>query len=189
MSSNTRVLAFDQSIRHTGWAAFNINGIGTGVFEPKGSQINAILEQYNFARKMLTELHPDWFAMENYAFSMHSANTTKLAEIGGVVRLAAVQLGYRPGENMLIIPPSSAKKFVCGKGNADKNLVMKAAYKRWNFDSDDNNVCDSYVIGRLAMSVADVLEERNIEMSKDDKEVVDKIVKSYKAIKEKGEDD
>jgi hypothetical protein len=138
---------------------------------------------------MLTELHPDWFAMENYAFSMHSANTTKLAEIGGVVRLAAVQLGYRPGENMLIIPPSSAKKFVCGKGNADKNLVMKAAYKRWNFDSDDNNVCDSYVIGRLAMSVADVLEERNIEMSKDDKEVVDKIVKSYKAIKEKGEDD
>ena len=48
------------------------------------------------------------------------------------------------------IPPSSVKKFVTGKGNCKKNLMLKEVYKKWNVDFSDDNLCDAYSLARLA---------------------------------------
>lgn len=47
-------------------------------------------------------------------------------------------------------PPSAVKKFVTGKGNCKKNLMLKEVYKKWNVDFSDDNLCDAYALARLA---------------------------------------
>lgn len=49
--------------------------------------------------------------------------------------------------------PSQLKKFVTGKGNVDKNVVMKAVYKRFQIDTDDDNTADAVVLGHIGLAL------------------------------------
>jgi len=48
------------------------------------------------------------------------------------------------------VTPSRLKKFVSGKGQSKKEMMLKEVYKRWGEDFDDNNLCDSYCLARYA---------------------------------------
>lgn len=47
-----------------------------------------------------------------------------------------------------IVTPGEVKKFVTGKGNAKKELIIKEVYKRYGFDTDINDIADAYAIAR-----------------------------------------
>ena len=49
--------------------------------------------------------------------------------------------------------PSQLKKFVTGKGNVEKSVVMKEVYKRFGIDTDDDNTADAVVLGHIGMSL------------------------------------
>ena len=49
--------------------------------------------------------------------------------------------------------PSQLKKFATGKGNVDKNVVIKEVYKRFGIDTDDDNTADAVVLGHIGMSL------------------------------------
>lgn len=55
-------------------------------------------------------------------------------------------------ENLLkycrTVTPGEVKKFVTGKANTKKELVLKEVYKRYGFDTDINDVADAYAIAR-----------------------------------------
>lgn len=53
------------------------------------------------------------------------------------------------------IPPSTLKKWATGKGNSKKELMILHAYKRWGIEFSDNNLCDAFMLARMAY------EERN----------------------------
>lgn len=42
------------------------------------------------------------------------------------------------------VPPKSLKKYVTGKGNGKKSLMLLEVYKRWNFTTDNDNIADAY---------------------------------------------
>lgn len=88
------------------------------------------------------------YVMEGYAFSAQSAHS--IGEIGGCVR----KMIWQSGGNLLVIPPSTLKKFLTGKGAGDKNIVMKHVFKRWNFDVDDDNQCDAF--GCAVLGLVDI---------------------------------
>jgi len=48
------------------------------------------------------------------------------------------------------IAPTMVKKFATGKGNCEKSLILKAVFKKWSFDVDDDNIADAYVIQKIA---------------------------------------
>ena len=48
------------------------------------------------------------------------------------------------------VSPSKLKQFASGKGQSKKNMMLKEVYKRWGEDFDDDNICDSYVLARIA---------------------------------------
>jgi hypothetical protein len=54
--------------------------------------------------------------------------------------------------NTFTVNPSTHKKFTCGTGAAKKELVLKFVYKRWNFDTNSNDVADAYSIAQCARS-------------------------------------
>ena len=50
--------------------------------------------------------------------------------------------------------PSKIKKFITGKGNSKKELMLKEIYKRWGFETDNHNTGDAYAIAQLVRSEA-----------------------------------
>ena len=53
--------------------------------------------------------------------------------------------------NYKIIAPGTLKKFVTGKGNSKKDLMLLKVYKRWGVEFDDHNLCDAYGLARMAL--------------------------------------
>jgi len=83
-------------------------------------------------------------AMEGYAFGSQMANM--LGELGGMVKLTLLDFGIYP----LIVPPTSLKKYVTGKGTGvQKNQMLLYAYKNWDVEFTDDNAADSYALARL----------------------------------------
>ena len=50
-----------------------------------------------------------------------------------------------------IIPPTSLKKFITGRGTAKKELMLLKVYKKWGIEFSDNNLCDAYSLARFAL--------------------------------------
>jgi Holliday junction resolvasome RuvABC endonuclease subunit len=89
----------------------------------------------------------DGAAIEGYAFAAKGAKFN-LGEVGGVLRLAL----YDRSIPSIEVPPTYLKKFFTGKGNAQKNVMMKEAYKNYGIDINDDNDCDAFGLGLVAQS-------------------------------------
>lgn len=57
-----------------------------------------------------------------------------------------------------VIPPTKLKKFVC-TGKAKKELMLKEVYKKWNFDTDNNNIADAYSLARMVLEEYKEIED------------------------------
>lgn len=58
---------------------------------------------------------------------------------------------FKKNINYKIIAPGTLKKFVTGKGNAKKNLILLNVYKKWNIEFNDDNLADAYSLARMAL--------------------------------------
>lgn len=56
-----------------------------------------------------------------------------------------------PGD-YLNVTPSQLKKFTTGRGGAQKDVMLKTVWRRWNYDTDDNNRADAYALARVAQA-------------------------------------
>ena len=108
----------------------------------------------------------NYVAIEGIAFM--ARNTTAL------VQLAA--LNYFIREHMMlcdiefvVVAPTSLKKFVTGKGNSGKDIMMLETYKRYKQSFSDNNLCDAFGLARIAEAVF----TKDINLIKFQQEVVD----------------
>lgn len=97
-----------------------------------------------FVKSMMTYGDID-VAVENYAYSMHSASTTRLAELGGVIKsqvLLACKIPAVP------ISSGSARKFLTGglkRGEKQKTQVEKFLRER-NIRFDTNDEMDAFAV-------------------------------------------
>lgn len=111
-----------------------------------GDRIDRALGISDYALKRLEAYQPDLVVFEGYGY----ANTNTLAilvEIGTFLR-AVVK---RSGIEYLEIAPTSLKKFVSGKGNASKELMMLEVYKRWGFTPATNNIADAFGLALIGL--------------------------------------
>ena len=102
-------------------------------------------------------------AMEGYAFGSQMANT--LGELGGVVKLAIYNT-YRLYGNAkfpLIVPPTSLKKYVTGKGQGvSKSEIMLQVYKKWGAEFSDDNAADSFAIAKIVSGSHSLQYEKDV---------------------------
>ncbi len=56
-----------------------------------------------------------------------------------------------------IITPSQLKKFITGKGNCKKDLILLNVYKKFGIEFENSDLADSYVLAK--MSLSDYLEK------------------------------
>jgi len=73
-----------------------------------------------------------------------------ILQMGAIHFLTRVYL-YRKNINYRVIAPGTLKKFVTGKGNSKKDLMLLKTYKKWGVEFSDNNICDAYGLARMAL--------------------------------------
>lgn len=86
--------------------------------------------------------------MEGLSFGAKGNAITQLA---GLHYLLRINLLKRIDLKLEIIPPTTLKKFITGKGNSRKELMLLEVYKRWGVEYKNNNLCDAYSLARMAL--------------------------------------
>ena len=116
------------------------------------ADIQRFLQEYLGAGYPLEEI-----ALEGYAFGSQMANM--LGELGGMVKLTLFKESYFP----VIVPPTTLKKYVTGKGTGvPKSQMMLAVYKKWGADLPDDNAADAYALARIAQGHYTLAYEKEI---------------------------
>lgn len=88
-------------------------------------------------------------AIEGYA--MGSKTRPQMAgELCGYLKL----LMWQNGVPYLVVPPTTLKKYVTGKGNAPKEVMMMTVLKRWGYEAESNDRADAYALARFAAEFA-----------------------------------
>jgi len=89
--------------------------------------------------------------IEGYAFGARGRGIFNIGELGGIMRLFIAKKygGYYE------IPPTTMKKFICGKGNANKNVVLERVFRKYGIGSEilkDDNQVDAYALAKMGMT-------------------------------------
>lgn len=159
-----RYVGIDQS--YTGFAFVSIDADGNDVsgnlksFDPKvNTGIERLLSIYQHLFNLFTEAGDvAHICIEGYANGAKFGRE-QAGELGAIVKLAVYDYFDRFDDDHgdlrypTIVTPSSLKKFVTGNGAAKKNNMLLAVFKKWGFETSDDNLADAYSLARVAMAV------------------------------------
>lgn len=93
----------------------------------------------DFSGAVVTHVSRPLVVIEGYAFAARNSHAHALGELGGVIRLAL----HEAGVPYVDVPPSSLKKYACGKGNANKGEMLAAAIRRLDYEGASDNEADA----------------------------------------------
>lgn len=93
---------------------------------------------------MIKKFNIDCVGIEDYSYGSKGQAIINLGELGGVIRLYL----YEHKIKYKTIPPTVIKKFITGKGNSKKELMLLKVYKKYGIEFENNNICDAYALGR-----------------------------------------
>jgi crossover junction endodeoxyribonuclease RuvC len=159
-----RYVGIDQS--YTGFAFVSLDADGTDVsgnltsFDAKtGNGIGRLLSVYQHLLNLLSEtddvVH---ICMEGYS-AASKFGREQAGELGAIVKLGIYDYFDRFADRLddlrypTIIQPTTLKKFVTGSGTAKKNNMLLAVYKKWGFETSDDNLADAYSLARVARAI------------------------------------
>jgi crossover junction endodeoxyribonuclease RuvC len=144
------ILAFDLSLTSTGYYFLDEkrsvnpeNYSGTIKTNLKGISRLAYLEEQ--VRLLINIYKLDLVVIEGYSYGSKGRAVFDTGEFGGAVKL----LLFKKKIPYLIIPPTSLKKFITGKGNSGKELMLLKTYKKYGSEFSDNNICDAFGLAMM----------------------------------------
>lgn len=151
------VVGIDASLTGTGLVALAQSGemIDNQVVKPKNVRgVERLIYVENQVAGFLRTYHPTLICLEGYAFAANSQAAYQIGELGGVIR-RRIRILKETDDlyNLQIVAPAQLKKFVTGKGNTQKNVVLLSIYRRWNIEFGDDNLGDAYCLARIALAL------------------------------------
>lgn len=135
------VIAFDLSLTSTGWA----DEFGIGRITPNGY---TGMQRLDYILRKVTDManRRELIVMEGLSMG---SNFPGASERIGLAYMFRHWLWFH-GVPYVLVPPATLKKFATGKGNSEKDLVMKAVFQRWGHDctiSDEADACAAMHFG------------------------------------------
>ena len=152
-------VGIDQSYTGFAMTALSLDGsYHTEVYKSELRGIRRLKDIRHFMIDFLDNFQVVDIAMEGYAFGSQMANM--LGELGGMVKLALLDYNYL---FPMIVPPTSLKKYACGKGNGvSKSQILLHVYKNFNAEFTDDNAADSYVLAHLVSGMGTRKYEKEV---------------------------
>jgi crossover junction endodeoxyribonuclease RuvC len=115
-----------------------------GDFETTEERLLHIVREVNYVAN-LPRLEKVY--IEGLSFGSKGQSMMQLAALHFLIRCFM----FKRGMNYAVVPPTTVKKFVTGKGNSKKELMLLKTFKRWGVEFEDNNLCDAYCIAQYAL--------------------------------------
>lgn len=139
----TIVVGIDPSL--SGCAVFTSHGEGKEWKSKKlGDDLRSRKKRYDDLLQAMAQFigrTPSHIIIEGYLVHM-KGNAIGLVEVGWHIRRGLLE--RFPKATIIEVPPTSLKKFVTGKGNADKVAVATALSKRYGRAFDSDNMADAF---------------------------------------------
>lgn len=152
-----RILGIDPSLSNTGFALLRFYNNNLELLEVthlkalpsskkvKGEKIIYTIQEriYNFyieLNKLLDDFLPDYIMIEEPVVFRNSKGVIYVSYlVGMIITLSSYFVG---SDSVILLNPSTVKKVITGKGNADKELIKKSLEQNYkfdlnNFDSDE----------------------------------------------------
>ena len=151
--SLTRYVGIDPSLTNTGLVCVDATGKmidKTNVRTVAKDEIEARL--ITIGCKVIAFIQtnsPSMIGIEGLAYAKQANKAHALAALHFYLRVEM----YVQGIKYEVIAPTQLKKFVTGKGNSKKEVMLLASFRKWGIEFRDNNICDAY---GLAMYTADM---------------------------------
>ncbi len=145
------IVGLDLSLTSPGFSVYNVDTkeVNSGTWNPdkrKGfERIDWILDQV----KLLTSKPDTFLVIEGYSFASKGAAVISLGELGGIIR----HYLWKSNINYKEMPPTTAKKFLCGSGSAQKSIIIKEVYKKYSIDCTDDNQADAVNLMYLGLAI------------------------------------
>jgi crossover junction endodeoxyribonuclease RuvC len=105
--------------------------------------------------------------------------TTSVSQLSGLTYLVRTRL-WLAGIPFVIVAPTTLKKYVTGRGNAQKDEMMLETYKRWHVSFEENNTCDAYGLAQIGMAI--LADQNRIEyhgLTKWQYEIINKLKEQF----------
>lgn len=139
------IVGVDLSITATGiWLGGGVT-VRTNAADPIELRLLSIRRAVLAAAPLGFVPHGGVVALEDFVTKSPAASV--LGMVHGIVRVALVEAGVP----FVLVPPSSLKKYITGKGNADKATMRMETYKRFGIDIADDNQCDAFGLRVMAL--------------------------------------
>jgi len=149
------IYALDLSLRATGWAISEGDGpVEFGTFP--NSKYDHDQRRGEIAAHVFSKI-PDGCVDSLIVIEDCFQGKLKLNDLimlHGVIRYGL----YRRGIKYLLVSPTQLKKFATGKGNSEKNLVIRAVFQRFNIEADDDNAADAVTLLHIGKAIAGLWE-------------------------------
>ena len=133
---NNCVLGLDLSLTATGWALVWDGSPKWGVIKSRNRSVKRLSEIRNAVLDIINQTQPSYGSSQGMA---------GLAELGGVIRLLLLDMGIP----FIVVAPATNKKFATGKGNAEKDLMLKRVFQHWAADMSNNNEADAFALAQF----------------------------------------
>lgn len=148
-----RIVGLDLSLTATGCAISNDGTLSLITLE---SPHTGGMERLDWVYSQVRELcrGAELVVIEGLSFA---SNMPSAQERAGLFFLVARAL-WKAGIRMQAVAPTQVKKFVTGKGSAEKSLILREVFRRWNLIAEDDNQADAAVLVRIGLVLAGVTE-------------------------------
>lgn len=146
------ILALDLSLTATGYCYdTELTGIECG-FWRTGLKGHARLEaiRQNVLRILRNE-EPSAVFLEGFSFGSQGRAVYEIGGLGYIIRHEL----WKQDIPYAVVSPSSLKKYATGRGNANKDEMLAAAIRRFEFAGTDNNAADAWLLWHLGRFVSD----------------------------------
>ena len=159
VKSKTKVVGLDLSLTSTGIVELDGEANILEQYVVRSSPVGPLqIDEAKRLSKITDEilagipLETELVAIEGIAFMM--SKTTALVQLAAINYIVRIGL-WKKGIPFVIVSPPTLKKFVTGKGVAQKDIMMLETYKRWGVSLTDNNICDAYGLARISLAILD----------------------------------
>lgn len=141
------ILGLDISIRSTGYCILKGDNFNSGVISPE------LIDDFRRKREVAGRINNEIIErlpsttvvfIEGYSFgSQHRGQS--IAELTGIIK-------HYLNQSLLktyIVPPTVLKKFMTGKGNSDKNIMLLKIYKKYGKEFTNDDEADAFALAKL----------------------------------------
>ena len=156
----SKIMGVDPSLTATGFYVLDTDILTNNIYGEIKSNEKGIKRLLEIEEKIEDELFIkiDLVVMERYIYFPTSGASIGNIELGAILK----RLFYKQEIPLILVAPTTLKKFITGSGKSPKNEILKRAYQKWNIDLGEH-ITEAFALAKIGEMIT----------KKDDKQYVD----------------